>query len=76
MTDTVTVLVAGAPYARPAADALIAAIQSWCARDRRTSVTVRDGERSVQIVGSPTRRQAELLEQFWRDEHAIDDGES
>jgi hypothetical protein len=66
VTDAIAVLVAGTPYARPAADALTGAVQSWCARDRRTSVTVRDGDRSVEIVGSPTRRQTELLEQFWR----------
>lgn len=67
VTDVVAVLVAGGVYARPAADVLVAAVQSWCARDRRISVTARDGARSVEFVGSPTRREADLLQRFFHD---------
>ncbi|MDN5916648.1 MAG: hypothetical protein L0I76_16350 [Pseudonocardia sp.] len=60
-------IVLGRYFARPAADALIAAIQSWCARDRRVTVTLTDGDRSIDIVGSPTGAQKDMVEGFWRD---------
>lgn len=61
----VALLIAGAPYARPTADALIGAIQSWCDRDRRTTVRITDGDRSVDVVGDPTPEQRALVEQFF-----------
>jgi hypothetical protein len=67
VTDVVAVLVAGTVYARPVADVLIAAVQSWCARDRRISVKIRDGDRRAEFVGSPTRRETELIERFFSD---------
>jgi hypothetical protein len=62
----VALLVAGAPYAQPAADVLIAAIQGWCARDRRVRVLVSDGDRRAEIVGDPTPTQREIVDDFWR----------
>jgi Effector Associated Constant Component 1 len=72
VVDTaVVLLVAGAPYAQPAADALSTAIQSWCQRDPRHVVRITDGDRSVEVVGNPTRAQRDLIEQFVRgDEEA------
>jgi hypothetical protein len=67
VVDTaVVLLVAGAPYAQPAADALSTAIQSWCKRDPRHVVRITDGERSVEVVGNPTRAQRDLIEKFVR----------
>jgi hypothetical protein len=62
----VALLVAGAPYAQPVADVLTAALEKWCSRDRRVSVRLRDGDRTVEIVGNPTKQQKELLEEFWQ----------
>ncbi|MFB9743508.1 hypothetical protein ACFFOU_20560 [Pseudonocardia sulfidoxydans] len=66
VTDVVALVVAGVPYAKPLATMLGQAISGWCARDRRTTVTVHDGERTIEIVGSPTAAQQELMEKFWR----------
>lgn len=62
----IALLVAGAPYAQPAAEVLTAAIQGWCARDRRARVLVSDGDRRVEIVGNPTPAQQEIVDEFWR----------
>ena len=62
----VALLVAGAPYAQPAAEVLTAAIQGWCARDRRVTVLITEGDRRVEIVGDPTPAQRELVDDFWR----------
>jgi hypothetical protein len=72
LDNVIMLLVAGAPYAQPAADALTAAIEGWCKRDRRVAVRIRDGDRSVEIVGDPTDQQRQLVSQFWSDR--ADDG--
>jgi hypothetical protein len=61
-----TLMAAGAPYAQPAADVLRSAIEKWCSRDRRVTVRLRDGERSVDVVGDPTPEQEALIKEFWR----------
>jgi hypothetical protein len=48
------------------ADVLTAALEKWCSRDRRVSVRLREGDRTVEIVGNPTKQQKELLEEFWQ----------
>ena len=62
----VTLLLAGAPYAQPTADILTSAIEKWCARDRRVTVRLRDGDRSVDVVGDPTPEQEALIKKFWQ----------
>lgn len=66
LETVVALLVAGAPYAQPAAEVLTAAIQGWCARDRRVRVLISEGDRQVEIVGDPTPAQRELVDDFWR----------
>jgi|SRR4051812_26957716 hypothetical protein len=61
-----TLLAAGAPYAQPAADILTSAIERWCSRDRRVTVRLRDGDRSVDVVGEPTPEQEALIKEFWQ----------
>jgi hypothetical protein len=61
-----TLLAAGAPYAQPAADVLTSAIEKWCSRDRRVTVRLRDGDRSVDVVGDPTPEQEALIKEFWQ----------
>jgi hypothetical protein len=62
----VTLLLAGAPYAQPAADLLTSAIKEWCSRDRRVAVRLCEGDRSVDITGDPTPEQEALIKEFWQ----------
>ena len=62
----IALLVAGVPYAQPAADVLTSAIERWCSRDERVVVRIKDGDRTAEIVGNPTDEQREMLDEFWR----------
>jgi len=62
----IALLVAGAPYAQPAADVLTSAIERWYSRDERVVVRIKDGDRTAEIVGNPTDEQREMLDKFWR----------
>lgn len=65
LETTATLVVIGQFFARPVADVLIAAIQGWCARDRRVSVDVSDGERTITIVGTPRPEHQQAIEEFF-----------
>lgn len=60
-----TLAVLGQWYAPHVADVLKTAIQEWCARDRRVSVTVHDGDRSVSFTGTPDAEQQAVIDRFF-----------
>lgn len=62
--DAVAVLQASAPIAGPALGALATAVVTWCARDRRATVRVTEGERSIEISGDPSGAQQAVLDRF------------
>ncbi|MFI6323776.1 hypothetical protein ACIBG8_40045 [Nonomuraea sp. NPDC050556] len=49
---------------RPAVQLLITTIKEWCATERHKKVVLKDGERSVEIDGSPDAAQERMIRQF------------
>lgn len=74
MATVLTLIATITTMGRPAAQVLIAAIQEWCARDGRRIVRIKDGDRTLEIIGNPTGAQQSAIEEFI---HRLDDhGES
>ncbi|GAA1837132.1 hypothetical protein GCM10009772_13290 [Pseudonocardia alni subsp. carboxydivorans] len=66
-----TLAVVGKWYLPPAAEVLKSVLGAWCARDRRISVTVTEGDRSLTFTGSPGPEERALIDRFF--EHASED---
>ncbi|WP_075300985.1 MULTISPECIES: hypothetical protein [unclassified Pseudonocardia] len=60
-----TLAVIGRWYVPHVADVLTTAIQAWCAQDRRMSVTLHDGDRSLTYTGKPDAAQRAVIERFF-----------
>jgi hypothetical protein len=66
--DVATILLETAPFALPVLSALADVIGRWCARDRRSTVRISHGDRSMEITGDPTPEQRAAIERFLSDE--------
>jgi hypothetical protein len=64
--STVAILVAAAPFARPTADLLKAAITGWLQRDRRTVLRATVGDTTVELTGNPGPDQQRTLDTLLR----------
>lgn len=60
--STVAILVAAAPFARPTAERLTAAITGWLQRDRRTVLPATVGDATVELTDDPTPDQQRALD--------------